>query len=249
EEVRKPDAFIHYTDKAIAWIEAHGKTIAVLIAIFVLAGGSYVGFIKYKKNQEKTAQAALYSLRTQLEKLNESYNKDTAQAAKDVIDDKAADTVKKDFESHYATIIKDLQDFTQKYTGTYSEKAGYIQLAYLFATNKKWDKVIETLQGTVSKTPKNNFYFGLMSMMLSQALMNTNNFSEAIKVLEQVSAQPEHQYLHAESLLRIGLCYEKQNDMEKAKQYLERVERDFADSEAATNAKYYLRMFKVKGNA
>ncbi|MCB0391294.1 MAG: tetratricopeptide repeat protein, partial [Bdellovibrionales bacterium] len=96
---------------------------------------------------------------------------------------------------------------------------------------------------------KENFYYGLLSMLLTQAQMNDNKCSEAISLLEVVSSVPEHKHLHPESLLRMGLCYEKQNDVEKAKQYFERVTREFEESEAATQAKNFLRYLTIKGNA
>ena len=254
EEVKKPDPFIHYTDKAIAWIEKHGKSIGTVIMVLSLGGAGYVGVNKYQKNQEQKAQTALYNLRVQMEKLTENFNKEDkkenkGKENKSSPEERAQEAPKKDFNTHYATLIGDYKKFFKDYAKSNSEKAGTIQLANLYAENEKWEEVISLLSPKVSSGAKDSFYFGMMSMLLSQAQMNSEQCPEAIKVLEAVSAQATHKHLHPESLLRIGICYENQQDYEKAKQYFERVSRDFEESEAATNAKYFLRYLALKGNA
>lgn len=257
EEVKKPDAFIHYTDKLIEWIERHGKILTMVLAFIVLAGASYVLFNKYQQYNEVSAQESLYHLRVELEKLNEKFkakdektkstkvNKDTTQDAPD----EESTKLPKDFTEHFLAIIAKYKEFINEHPGTGAQSAAYIQLAHLYAENKKWSEVSELLTQPLNQLKKESFYHGLMAMLKSQALMNQEKYNEATAILEGVSGQDQQKHLHAESLLRIGLCYEKLEDFVKAKQYFERVSREFEESEAANLAKNYLRYLALKEKA
>ncbi len=242
EEVKKSDIFIQLTDKAIGWLEEHWRIIGTILLVSTLSGAGYVGYNMKVKSDEVAAQAELYSLRLMSGKLEKSYNSLDKKKA-----DEAETVEVKNFESHFSKVLAEYTKFFASYRRSNAEKVGYLQLASLFADYDKWGKAKDALVKVVSNTKKENFYFGLLSMKLSQAQMNENNFKEAIQVLEQVSSQPEHRHIHAESLLRIGICYKEQKDNEKAKQYFERVNRDFSESEAAKNAKLFLRLLALKG--
>lgn len=251
EEVKKPDLFIHYTDKVIAWIEKHGKLVASSLAVFILAGAGYVAITKFKSYQEQKAQDSLYELRVELDKLTESFQATTAKDNKNANDKKSEEAAesKKDFAKHYEAIISKFKEFIDKNANTSAQAAAYIQLGNLYAANEKWEDAEELVSQPLAKLKKDSFYYGLMAMLLSQVQMNQGKYKEAIPVLESVSNQDKQKHLHAESLLRLGLCYDHLKDTEKAKQYFERVTRDFEKSDAANHAKNYLRYLSIKENA
>lgn len=250
EEVKKPDFFIHYTDVVIAWIEKHGKLVATTLAFFILAGTGYVAVKKFQNYQEQKAQDELYDLRVSLEKLRESFQaKDAVEKNPKVKLAQEVVETKKDFTTHYESVINKYKDFIDQNNNTNAQSAAYIQLGSLYAENEKFEEAESLITPPLSKLNKESFYYGLMAMLLSQTLMNQGKYTEAIPVLESVSNQDNQKHLHAESLFRLGLCYDHLKESEKAKQYFERVTRDFEKSDAANHAKNYLRYLSLKENA
>lgn len=247
EEVKRSDIFIRITDHTIAWIEKHGKSIAMTILVFAMAGAAYVGYEAKLKSDEKKAQATLYSLRTQGEKLEVSFKSEKKTDEEGGVGASQEATPTLDFNQHFAPLIKEYTQFFADYRKTNSEKVGYLQLADLYAQNERWEEATKLLEKGLKLTDKRDFYYGLLAIKLSQVQMSSKAFDHAVKTLETISGQPEQKHLHAESLLRIGLCYSLQSNGEKAKQYFERVERDFANSDAAKSAKNYLRLMALEG--
>jgi predicted negative regulator of RcsB-dependent stress response len=231
EEVKKSDIFIQITDMAIHWIEKHWRSVGTFLLFCAILGAGYVGYNIKSANDENKANANLYQIRLESEKFDKTFNKESGAA----------------FDSHFSTVIKSYNDFFANFRKTKIESAGHLQLADFYLKYEQNEKAEEILNKAVNALKKTDFYYGFVSMKLSQVLINNQKYSEAIKVLENVSGLPEHSHIHAESLLRVGQCYEKLQDLEKAKQYFERVNRDFSNTESAKNAKLYLRYLALKG--
>ncbi len=236
EDLKRSDLFIQMTDKIIEWLEKNWKSIGAILLAILLAGVAYVGYDFKRHHDESSAQAQLYSLKLDAERLENSF--------------KAREEVNKseeDFNKHFSTLFTKYTDFFASYRKTQSEKMAYIQFSDFLSRHKYLERAEEKLTKILSETERENFYYGLISMKLSQVQMDRENFSDAIRTLEKVSGLPEHKHVHAESLLRIGLCHKQLEDLEKAKQYFERVSRDFAETESARSAKLFLRYLAVKG--
>jgi tetratricopeptide (TPR) repeat protein len=237
KEELKTDLFIQFTDRILSVLEKNWKTLSSILLAITLAGLAYVGYTYKLDHNEKTAQKELYQIRQEMDKAESTYK------ARDVNNQNETE-----FNTHFEPVIKKFNLFFAKHRKTRSERIAIIELADLYSSNNQLEKAKATLTMALPEVTTQDFYYGSMAIKLSQVLMDQEEFKEAIKVLEKLSGVPDQKHFHAESLFRIGISYDKLQDTEKAKQYLERVDREFSETESAKNAKIYLRYLIIKGS-
>lgn len=237
KEELKTDIFIQFTDKVLGALEKNWRPLATVIVIFALSGLAYVGYNYKIHHDEVSAQKDLYQIRLETEKIEKTYK------AREV-----ENQSEQEFNVTFDPLIKKYTLFFAKYRKTRAEKIATIELADIYSRNNQLEKAKAVLVMALGDIKNNDFYYGSTAIKLSQVLMDQGEPQEAIKILEKLSGIPEQKHFHAESLFRIGICYDNLQDKEKAKQYLERVDREFTETESARNAKIYLRYLIIKGS-
>lgn len=232
EEVKGPDAFIAFSDKAIEHIEKHRKPILVILATAFILGLSFVAikFI-FKKNEQK-AQFKLYTIESEYKKRSEELVKKTED--------------KKDLTADYGKIIDDYSQFINEYSGSKASYIAALSLADIYDTYNEYSKTFENLKKVTGSLKPDSFFYGLIFSKMGSALLALKKYEDAIQQFQKVVDAKGQTHLRADSLLKIGLSYQQMNNEAKAVEAFERITRDFAESDAAAAAKSYIRLINLK---
>lgn len=257
KELRKPDAFLQKLNNAYQWALGHTTTILVALAVFAVVGiGTSIWGYFHEKNeaewQEKYAgiEKRLLDVR---QKFDEAEQKSQLQAAKK---DPKAEAVTGlptgDLAKDYGTIPADLEALINAAPKTRAAEMAALNLAELQVRHGQNDLAMATLE----KVNQNDGTSDLVSALVVNSKANLRadkgDCAGALTLWEKIVRNSNANFLHDESRLRMGLCYETMNDLAKAEQvYTELATKDIQggrdlDSTAAKDAERYLRLLKVK---
>ena len=119
--------------------------------------------------------------------------------------------------------------------------AASIELAQFLYKYEKPQWAVDLLSATSPYKKKNVMGF-LVSLQLGSYLMDKAEYAAAIEQMRFITKNESAKWLWPSSLIKIALCYEKQNQMDKAKEIYRQIRKDFPDSQESEKASQYLNL-------
>ena len=232
EEVRGPDAFIQVTDKIVEYIEKHAKLVGSLLLGILFIGVGKVSYDYVNKKNELKAQAELYTI----EKKQRDIKKSLLTKKQD----------KKDIESDYGSVLNLYKSFISENAKLSAAFMAALDGAAIYTDYKKFDKALEILKMVENNIPKDSFFFGLVFSKIGSVYTYIGKWDQAIEAYSRIVKEKAQAHLHADSLLKVGMIYQKQNKNEKAEEYYRKVDTQFFSSDAGQAARSYLRLLELK---
>ncbi len=200
----------------------------VLIAGFV-GGIGYFTYNWYDNSQEIKAREAIFAVEDRLNKLRDQHDK------------------KPDFDKEIKPVVEDLKAVIIKNKTTKAALGTAMSLADYLMSENKLAEAQNVLEQAVEKKRSGDLLVILAQMQIANLLAAQNNFAAALAHYQSLLSTSEAQFMMSEILLRMGLCAQKQGQMDQAKSYYSRIATEFAESEAAAQAKNYLRLIQLQG--
>lgn len=253
QELKGPDAFVSGIEKAWHEVEKFRTTVFAVIAIFALGGGGYSIYNWQKNKSELQAQSDYYVAKKSLMDAQKDYlppeeleevtksNKDKKQPPK------AAKTKSGNLEQDLGDSVGKLETVVKNHKGTRAAVLAALDLSNVFQEYKQPDRAIQNLNAVMSNTSTKELLFGFVNLQLGNAYQATGKCDEAIKAWKTVSTSKDHSFLHADALLKEGLCQEILGQKDKAAETYRKVSQDFSDTDAGKSAKTYLRLLNNEG--
>ncbi len=237
EEVKAPDKFIQLTDNLIAALERHRKAVFGTIVLGFLAVGGLTLSSYFMNRSERIAQSELYEI-----------EKQDTEIAKKISEDKTAKPSETgEGLDKYTEVIAKYEKFITAGKSDKSTAMAAIDLSHLYRKHAQFEKAETVLKKLSAQTKKGDVFFDAMLMELANVQIELQKFDESIKTSESIVADLAAKYFHPQALLNIGLCYSKQGNIDKAKEYYQKVETNYDKTDAAQTAKSYLRLLFVQG--
>jgi TolA-binding protein len=234
-DLRSPDAFQSgmstFTEKMFAH---RGPIVSGLVGL-LLIGVGWAAYNTYRDHQEEKAQEILFQAQNKSKTTEENFTK----AAPKLDLPKATGNL----ETDYKDSLPLYQEVVQKYPSSQAAVLASLDLGHLYYEHKKYDDAVKVLDGAV-KYARHPVTKGLALDQLGAALEAKGDCGSAIKQWEKIEQDKELQFLQGPSLIKMGLCYEKLKQIDKAEQTYHRAETLTSDAEAAKTAKKYLRVLK-----
>ncbi len=228
--------------------------IGVFVATVVLIG-AYATMQTMSASREKAAQEELFAITSRLEKksteLSEAAQKkvtpDPKNKKADMLDDlkepeKTPDTLARDLGAQ----VKQLEDFLQKHN---NRKAGFLAAMALSDVYLEYGapkKAAEILKPISERPDKGDLFYGLLNSQYALALSNSNNCQEAVDVYDRILKNNEHRHIHAQAMLRKGVCLMTLNKMDQARDVFQEAHTEFPDSVSGRSAESFERYLALK---
>lgn len=233
EELKQPDAFISLTDRVIKWVEKNKNIMMSVFAAFIFIGGGF-SLVEYMNDQKNlSAQEELYKVTAQMR-----------SAQKSLVDVKDMKFTPEAFDKNFPGLVAKYEMVISEHEGTSAAVMAGIESASLLSEYKDYARALSVLK-KVSSVDTSSVFFGLYYSMLGRMYLSSGNYKGAIDSFKKVIASDKHKFLHSSLVLKTGVAYEAQGELDMARTQYERVVDDFKDSNSAKQAKSYLRLLSL----
>ncbi len=226
-------------------LEKNLKLIIGLVIVGLLVGGGITVKIKMERDKELKAFSQLAPIQTDYIKKRDDFKKSEMGALAAAAQKKEApsDAQKSgDITKDYGETVDKLKSFAQNNQETRAGAQAALYLYELFKDYEKTADVAPIIESTANKQPE-----GLTKTLLQIAAGNSfaeaDQCDQAIKHFEQVANKTKIlAYLKGEASLRAGLCYEKLNQLDRARDMYQRAVDADPKSQISKNAKRFLKV-------
>jgi predicted negative regulator of RcsB-dependent stress response len=256
-DARTPDAFLSFSDKALKWIEDNWAPVGGVFGVLIVAGLGWVGYSQWQGYTERKAAVAIYEVEAKIRDKRDAFAREEdkrLQELSNALDSKDKNKTlpdlsprKIDFDSNFADLARELEKRILDHKNTNAAAVASLNLAGLYLSNKK----AELADAFLSKIEraKDPSLTALLKMQKAIIAMELGDFPRATAGFESLISDRKSEFLHPDALLKLGVCQEKQGQVEDAKGTFERVSTEYADSEAGRSAKAYLRLLQLEAPA
>lgn len=254
-DARTPDAFLTGSEKFLKWVEDKSVILAVVAAVALVAGLSLIGYQQWDARQERLATTRIYEAQAALLKKQEDQQKIESDRLQKMAEEASAkkskmpsyQPLKVDFDSTFGALAQAVEQAIIKEKSSKAALVAAIHLAGLYMNHDKVDQAFHLLSQL--KGQGEGAVGALLTAQRATVAMDKGEFETAIKDFEKIVSNKDVDFLHSSALLKIGLCYEKLNQLDQARQTYLRVSTEFGDTESARTAKGYLRLLELQAEA
>lgn len=249
--------------QAANYIFEMAKPFAVIAGAVLILGAGYYGYKHFAATQETKAQEELYTLQKNVDDKEKKIEKEAEDKVKGKADFgklKKLDTKKleemmakaevvkdqKSLAANFADDLNNYEKFIQSHNGKKAALMAAIQGAKLASDYKDFARAEKILRLANAGVENTDMFAGLVRAQLSTALIGQSKYSEAIGELTKITDSPKLSFFHAHALLHLAACFLETKDFEKAQSALTRIEKDFGNTQAASEAKQLKRLLLLK---
>lgn len=253
-DAKRPDSFIVFGEKVFKTIEKHRLSIALgLIGLFVVGIGlaAYDQIVNWR--EAKAASRIYNSESVILKKVAELERKESEKlqklteammASKSKTPPALPEKEKVDFDAVFGSAVGSLEQAILSDLQSQAGRAAAANLIGLYLNYEKVDKATEFVSKLNIKSQ--DTMGALLNIQVATLAMNQGDYQKASEILEKLTQQKDTEFLRPTGLLKLGLCYEKLQQMDRAKEVYTRVSTEFPDTETSRNAKSYLRSLELQ---
>ena len=148
--------------------------------------------------------------------------------------------------------LEEIEELSKNYIVAIKERkhqpsalAASIELAQFLYKYEKLQLAIDLLS-TTSSYKKKNVMGSLLSLQLGSYLMDKAEYEAAIEQMQFITNNKSAKWLWPSTLIKVALCYEKQNQIDKAKEIYRQIKKDFPDSQESEKASQYLNLLTLQ---
>lgn len=251
-DARTPDAFLTLSDKLLKWVEDNAIIIGGVVTLALVVGLGMLAYDQWTNYSERKAAGRIYEAEAVLNQKREEQSKLESnrleEMAKNIADKKAnvkkPEPTKVDFEATFAGPAAAYEKAILADKNSQAASIAAINLAGFYLTNNKTElaaSLLEQVGGGGSGTLK-----ALLQAQRATLAMEKGDYEKAIGEFDQIVKNKEVDFLHSIALLKIGVCYERLQQTDRAKETYIRVSTEFGDTESARTAKGYLRLLEMQ---
>ena len=232
EELRTPDAFLSYVEKAFHWIFERRHIVFTVAFALLLGSAAYLGWQQFSAYQNKKAAEAIYKkekpLRSYLVALIGTANK-PAQAD----------------EATLKPLVEKWQKALEENKSKRAAIISFMNMTQLLREKGQLDTVKSMTESLNPSLSKSDFLWGLWRFQKAGLFSEVGETDKAISSLQEITKEKEAAWLHGEALLRLGMIYEK-TDKNQAVVTYEKILSEHGQTAAAAQARRLLDQIKQK---
>lgn len=227
KELKEPDEFITFTGKIFNFLQLNYKMLS-----YVLIGVAFIALILFAMRQHsirkelKAADLFNEAMKIYSANIKNTENSDTKSDSKD---DKKESLVFGTTKEKYTKAIESFQNVIDKYPNSSSGKLSKIYLAHSNYFIENYDAAIELYTKNLNKFNENTKLNLLIYDSLGHSYENKGDFEKAIEFYDKI-LEGKGDFLKDYALYNIGRCHKANNDSKKAKEFFERVMKDYPKS-------------------
>ena len=187
KKLKKPDEFIHFTEKALLFITHHIKQIVaggIIVFIVIL---SIFFFYKWEKQKEENAYRQ-FGLAMEFLQMVSSPNQERSP-------------------SEYKNVLEKFDEVITKFPRTSSGKLSFLYKGNIHLRLSEFEEAIKAYQTFLSKSGKEKLYRLFALEGLGYAYEGKKDYEKAIQTYQKILEMGEGFQL-GDAYLNMGLCYE-----------------------------------------
>src|SRR5690554_4163605 len=213
EFLESPDALANQLDKAQSFVQSNNKLFLVIGGVLLVGILAFVGFHYYQDSRESEAQKALYK----------------------AIYDFEADSLNLALNGKGGN--EGLLAIADNYGSTNAGKLANFYAGVALLKEGKYDDAIARLKAYSSS---DLLLQARAYALIGDAFMEKGDYKEAISYYKRAADYKPNQFFTPGYLLKLGLAYEKNNQIQEAAPVYKRIIDEFPMSSEVMNAKKYL---------
>ena len=242
-EKEERDPLTLFIKKSTHWVQEYSKAVFASLFVGLLTFGSFLLFSYWQKQGNITAEESLYQARKNLMLVEKKAGGDILGF--DSSQNFFGQSKKAKYDSSMDKLVNEYVILIKKWIKKPVGLVAAAEMSYFLYKYDKGKEAMELLK-TASAYKKKNLTGFLIAFQMGTYLMDQNEYESAIKEFQFVTLNDKAKWLWPEALVRIALCYEKQNNIEEARTIYKQVKNDFSDSQAGTKATQYLNLLYLQ---
>jgi tetratricopeptide (TPR) repeat protein len=196
------------------FINNNKKSLSIIVGALVIAIGGYLFYQKvYVANKEKEAQSLLFYS-------EQNFNKDSLKLAING-------------DGNHPGLQQIADEYSMSPSGNLAKY--YLGMAYM--KMKDYDNAIETLRGYDAK---DEITGSIVYGAIGDAYMEKKQVDEAISYYDKAVSEKPNNFSTPIMLMKSAIAHEVKGDYKEAKNIYERLKKDYATSQEATQADKYI---------
>jgi TolA-binding protein len=272
ETLKGPDVFLSTSEKVFQWVEHNLVVIGSIVGVGLAVACGIVGYNYFVGVREQKAAEALYVPEAEFKKAqsemaeakqkdklaqqNSAASKTTKGKNKDKNKDRDKDKDKPSDGDTSATDKKiDLEPMIAKiktqidlHSQTRAAMVSAMNLSNFLLTEKRYADALAVLDLIKYDPGSADLLAGFWLMHRGLIYLENTKSSQARECYQRVLESPQLNAFHPEALLKLGVAFETEGDLTKARDYYERVGREFPNTEDSTTAQQYIRLLELAGH-
>ncbi|MEK6554264.1 MAG: tetratricopeptide repeat protein [Bdellovibrionota bacterium] len=241
-------------DKIETWLVDNAKLVVALFIGVLVIGGVLAGYQAYSSARENKAQETLFEIEADLEKkqqaLFEVENKQKQEASKNKAAKKTEtaapvrnpETLQKDLGEPLTRLVS----FIDQNKGSKASYMAAMTASDLYLEYKDPSQAAQLLEKVAPHVNKKDLFYGLLNSQLALAYSNANECPKAVDVYDDIIDSEAQKHIHAQMILRKGVCLMSMKEYDKAKAAFRQAKTDFPDSVSGKSAESFERLINVK---
>jgi len=221
----KKDEFVSTIEKIYEFsekrISKYLKIILSTIAIIILIGILSFSWNYYRNSKEEKA----YLLLTQALKHFEAM----VLKPEDEAPQRSTELIFHNEKEKYESSIKQLQEVIDKYPSTPSSAAANYYQGLCYANLNRFDEAIVKFRKSL-KGPLSKIIAPLARYALARSYEAKEDYEQALKFYKKIFKKDSDFIPPSEILMKLGLCYEKLDQVDKAIEQYRKIVNDYEDS-------------------
>lgn len=247
EDLKSPDAFLSTADRVSQVLSEYAQPIVATLVAILLVGGGWLGYNQWDNYRERKAGEELFAIKAALDKKQEEVRSASLpNLDKDNLDFMNLPTVKGDFDQDFRPLVSRFEQAISSHHGRRVTVAASLELAAFLVEHERFERAAEVLKGTEARMSRRGLLAPLLWMQLASIQSHLDNWDEVIRLYNKVLENPQATSVHADTLLKLGVAFEKIGEWDMARNMYTRASTDYGDSDAGRRARSYLRLLDIK---
>ncbi|MDE0518204.1 MAG: tetratricopeptide repeat protein [Bdellovibrionales bacterium] len=242
-EKEERDPLALFIKKSSFLTQKYFKSVLIIVISGLLVFGVFLFYFYWQKKENKKASEFLYQARKELILAEQKAGGDimSIDSGKNFFGQTKKAEYSTEMDQSARKYISVIKKWISKPTG---QSAG-IEMAHFLYQYEKKEEALNLLNAAKPYVKRNLIGF-MIHFQLGTYLMDKNKYEDAIKSFQFIVNEKKAKWLWPEALLKIALCYEKQNKKNQAAETYKKIKDRFLDTKAGDKAIRYLNLLKVQ---
>lgn len=235
-----------------AFVEANWMALLGALILVGVSAAGLAGYEFFAKRGESKADAALYAAEGAFVKAKEGFERAKMKALMPAFAPPAQPGAVEsappsgDLAKDYGPSIEALEAVIKEYPKSQAAQQAALQLASVYGEYKQRDKALAVLETVSMRASTSNLLGALTMLALGDARAAAGQCDKAVAGWAALLSDAKASYVHGESALKSGICFETMNQTDKAAEMYRKASTDYSETSAGQTAKSLLRALELK---
>lgn len=233
------------SEKLSTFVQRSAVPFFILVALGIVGGFGYHFMNSKSAAHEERVANELFAIKKEYRTAAEALQK-ALPKNEDAKKTEAPQPKKEDLKKSYSPIVEKLTAFIKANQGQSLAVEAGLLAAEMLKSYQEWMQGVEILNLSLQGfNDKNHFLFGAANAQLGDFYVMQDKCNEAVQAWEKTAADVQTSFLKSQLRLKLGVCYEKLSQWDRAEKMYQDIINDTPTSLSARTAKKFLFNLKL----